>query len=188
MFSDSCILKFAHGSRCMYSPCCKISKELTKLGICKAHPDYLLILLLSIVPNIALWYVSYHEPCYDHCYFRFYDVSDESTYEYVWMLSRATCDLDVLVSHWGGLLSCLSVFVHIVKGSCATNPFDIQSFYYHFKKCMYVVINYQKWGEWKCNHALNLILMLMTTCIYGTNHVYQVYLRIMSQRPCVDHD
>ena len=22
----------------------------------------------------------------------------------------------------------------------------------------------------------------------GTNHVYQVYLRIMSQRPCVDHD
>ena len=82
----------------------------------------------------------------------------------------------------GELLSCLCYFVHIVKGSSATNPFDTQSFY--FKKYMYVVINYQKGGDWKCNHALNHILMLMTTHMLGTNHVYQVYLRIMFQRPC----
>ena len=40
----------------------------------------------------------------------------------------------------------LILFMHMFRGSSATNPFDIQSLYIYIEKWMYVVINYQK-GE-----------------------------------------
>ena len=81
-----------------------------------------------------------------------------------------------VVSLWGGARSLLILIMVI----------ELHNKYFRLLLwvCIWVVINYQKGGDWKCNHALNHILMLMTTHMLGTNHVYQVYLRIMFQRPC----
>ena len=102
----------------------------------------------------------------------FYAMSDESIWS---VLSWLSCvwGLVVLVSYWGGgLSSCLFSMVSY-WGRAHSLLFIIielhnKSFRFLFLcVCIYVVINYQKGGDWKCNHALNHILMLMTTCMLG---------------------
>ena len=46
-------------------------------------------------------------------------------------------------------------------------PQQIRSITIFLCVCIYVVINYQKGGDWKCNHDLNHIFLLVTTCMLG---------------------